>query len=195
MKKILFIVAFIVLIHLLSASSVVFNPSLYEYYQDKHQVGIEDKESINAQMIAFFQGKQDVPPVFNEREISHLIDVKQLIQHLGLAFSIAFLLVIWLLVSIETPRVVIMKGAIGALVVIALFALVPFQYFFDYFHGLFFTAGTWQFPEGSFLTTLYPLGFFLDMFLVVVYRIIGISLLLLLGVTTKRFIYKVSILQ
>jgi uncharacterized membrane protein len=54
---------------------------------------------------------------------------------------------------------VLRAAAWGTLALVAAsvaFGAADFERFFSAFHGLFFAAGTWTFPEGSLLIQLFP---------------------------------------
>ena len=53
-----------------------------------------------------------------------------------------------------------------AAVVVGAFFAVAFEAAFAAFHGLFFAAGTWQFPPGSHLITLFPEPFWFELALI-----------------------------
>jgi integral membrane protein (TIGR01906 family) len=111
-------------------------------------------------------------PLYNEREISHMLDVKivadamkrivwitGLIVALGLAF---------LLLRPETRlfgwRTLMYAGlaTVIALAAIALFILIGWNTFFVQFHQLLFPAGTWTFAYSDSLIRLFPEQFWFD---------------------------------
>lgn len=136
MQKYLFMIMIIIGIYLLSAASVIFNPALYTSYQEKNNVQIVHKEKINLQMVDYFKDKDVVPPVFDAKETMHLLDVKNLIQHLGLVFWIAFFLGVGLLFRVENSLNILFKGALGALILLFVLAIFPFDMVFTQFHNI-----------------------------------------------------------
>ena len=192
----LFVLSVFFSIFFVSISSVVFNEDLYLKYQEKHAVAIEDKAEINHQLIQHFLGKDNMPSVFNEKEAAHMGDVKTVLQHMGLFFLLFFILGLYFALSLDNPLDGLFKGSLAVLIFILILGILPFGFLFAQFHEIFFQPGTWVFSDGSFIITLYPHAFFNDMFYNLVYRILGVSLVLLVVskiVARKKFKYNVSI--
>ncbi len=137
-----------------------------------------------------FQGQK----IFTESELSHMVDVKEVVQGALLAWYIIIGLSIailgWFLIMAQWSSLRqafqaaawVTLGFIGALLI---FLLVSFDTLFDRFHRLFFADGTWLFDESSTLIRLFPFVFWRDAFaLVLIFAlVIGIMLVLL---TRKR---------
>ena len=117
------------------------------------------------------RGARPLPETVDGREafdataVAHLVDVREVILRiLMLAIVSAAGLLVWLVVCVtrkrRRPLVVGLRA--GALVCVALPFLVgvagamDFDRFFTAFHGVFFEPGTWTFPFGSLLITLFP---------------------------------------
>jgi len=116
--------------------------------------------------------KGEQGPLFNERELAHMVDVKVLTQR---AFSAhAFLGVLIgasvtiLLARRETKRGVPSGLLAGSLLTIALLILLiavayfNFDWFFVRFHRLFFEGDTWIFAYSDTLIRLFPPRFWFD---------------------------------
>ncbi|HRQ42450.1 MAG TPA: DUF1461 domain-containing protein [Chloroflexota bacterium] len=111
-------------------------------------------------------------PLYNERELNHLIDVKRLTDGIRwLAMVTAVLLVGGLLFLLKRPQTrragYLTLGQGGVLTVILLSGLVAlilfnWSFFFYQFHGLLFPTGTWAFAATDSLMRLYPEHFFFD---------------------------------
>lgn len=119
----------------------------------------------------------DGSPLYNQRELRHMEDVKEVTQ-------IAFSLLLWgglvaLVASIylgvhpdrrEFLRQAVMTGSIltlsliGAIVLVAVMA---WNTFFDAFHDLLFESGTWRFAYSDTLIRLFPEQFWFDAALVI----------------------------
>ncbi|RMD58438.1 DUF1461 domain-containing protein [Candidatus Woesearchaeota archaeon] len=112
-----------------------------------------------AQLFDYFFGLAPIPSVFNEREVSHLRDVRNL---LWLSF---FVLIFAFILSfsgiLAYGRVVVRNGFLILLGAAILGLIVPFNSLFWYFHLVFFPQGNWIFPANSTLITFYPSDFFL----------------------------------
>lgn len=108
--------------------------------------------------------------MFNDLELSHMVDVKQVAQ---MVFAAALIMLIMDFVIIGLgirageiwPLNALRLGSlltIGAIVGIVFAALFAWDTFFALFHSLFFEDGTWQFYYSDTLIRLYPEQFWLD---------------------------------
>lgn len=111
-------------------------------------------------------------PLFNERELVHLVDVKVLARRALLVHSLLGLLiwgaVIILLLSPEGRRALPGSVLQGALLtfplfgLLGLFAALGFDTFFVAFHRTFFEGDSWLFNRSDTLIQLFPLPFWFD---------------------------------
>jgi integral membrane protein (TIGR01906 family) len=110
----------------------------------------------------------DGRPGFDSGAVSHLRDVRRVLDRARLVTGVlAALVAVWLGVQIVRRRFsAIAEGLfVGAgfcvlIVVLGVLAgTVDFESFFAWFHGLFFSAGTWQFSANSLLIEVFPEGF------------------------------------
>lgn len=147
---------------------------------------------INSAGISFlgdqrFPGGQQAPPatclemtdctsLYNDRELQHMLDVKNVVSgamrvlEASLMVLIGLALWAWLGKWFRTYLTGLQRGGILTLVFIALiilFVLVAFDYLFVLFHEIFFKAGTWTFLYSDTLIRLFPERFWQDTFLVV----------------------------
>ncbi|HJW84073.1 MAG TPA: TIGR01906 family membrane protein, partial [Anaerolineae bacterium] len=111
-------------------------------------------------------------PAFNQRELGHMQDVRNLIGqvyplHL-IALAAIAVLALGLGRSAQMKRVVpraLQAGALLTLIIAAgliAYILINFQTFFTQFHRLFFEGDTWQFQFTDTLIRLYPVRFWSD---------------------------------
>ena len=123
----------------------------------------------------------DGKPVFNERELSHMDDVKRVVQGSFRVWygSLAILLAVgawaWLGGWWQAYLLGLMRGGwlmIGLAVTIGLVVLVGivinpnvFWDFFAEFHSLFFEGNSWLFEYSDTLIRLFPIRFWEDAFL------------------------------
>jgi integral membrane protein (TIGR01906 family) len=129
----------------------------------------------------------DGTPVYNQRELKHMVDVKIAVKAAlniwrvsGLAL---FLLALWAWRGgwFDAFRSGLARGAwltaisVGALI---LFALLSFGVFFVAFHNVFFEPGTWMFEFSDTLIRLFPERFWRDIFIYVGVFSIGAGLLI-----------------
>jgi integral membrane protein (TIGR01906 family) len=116
----------------------------------------------------------DGSPLFNERELSHMHDVKQVVKPvLWIGYTIWFLLLglgLWARFGSwwqEYLRGLRRGGWLTFALVVVLggFAAISFWQFFTFFHELFFSGGSWLFLYSDTLIRLFPLPFWQDAFL------------------------------
>jgi integral membrane protein (TIGR01906 family) len=116
----------------------------------------------------------DGTPLFNERELSHMHDVKNVVKPvLWIGFGIWFLLLglgVWARFGgwwLQYVKCVWRGGWLtaGLVVVLGLFAAISFWQFFTLFHELFFSGNSWIFLYSDTLIRLFPLPFWEDAFL------------------------------
>jgi integral membrane protein (TIGR01906 family) len=114
-------------------------------------------------------------PLFNERETSHLTDVKNLfrtvfrVQEASLAFALAFVVAVFIW-AVEAPlRVlarILLQASLFTLGLLALFgvlALVGFDELFLRFHLVAFTNDLWKLnPATDHLIQMFPRDFWFD---------------------------------
>ncbi len=111
-------------------------------------------------------------PLFNPYELSHMIDVKRLMDQLwrvllGAAVVAAAALSALLARPATRPSgyaALFIGGALttALLTVLILLVLLSWRWFFIAFHGVFFAAGTWTFEWTDSLIRLFPDRFWFD---------------------------------
>jgi len=164
---------------------------LYEYGFDKYQIsqatGIDSLQlrSIAQQLIDFFNLRVDTAQItvfkegkelslFNERELIHLQDVRNLIQldywvQRG-ALLLLITCVLVLLFGFKVGWRLVVKGlswggllTLGLMIALALWAFFGFEQFFLLFHVVSFPNEYWMLdPARDYLIMLFPEGFFYD---------------------------------
>jgi integral membrane protein (TIGR01906 family) len=124
-----------------------------------------------------FLGDQVFPdgsPLYNGRELSHMQDVKQVVQAvLPVGYALWALLVglgVWAFLGGWRHEFLLglRRGGwltAGLTAGIAIFAGLSFWQFFTLFHGLFFSEGSWMFLYSDTLIRLFPMRFWQDAFL------------------------------
>ena len=114
-------------------------------------------------------------PLFNERETSHLTDVKDLfrtvfrVQEASLAFALVFVVTVFIW-AVEAPlrilaRILLQASlfTLGLLALFAVLALVGFDELFLRFHLVAFTNDLWKLnPNTDHLIQMFPRGFWFD---------------------------------
>jgi integral membrane protein (TIGR01906 family) len=165
--------------------------SLYEYGFDKYEIsqdtGIDSIQLRNVaqHLIDYFNLRADTVQIavvkgdeefnlFNERELIHLRDVRNLIQldywvQRG-AFLLMVICALALLFGLRVGWWILVRGlfrgsfiTMGLMVALALWALFGFERFFLLFHLVSFSNEYWMLdPARDYLIRLFPEGFFYD---------------------------------
>lgn len=114
-------------------------------------------------------------PVYNQRELGHMVDVKNVVQaalyvwYGSLAVLVALGIYAWRGNWWWEYREAVARGGWGTIYLVGaviLFVLVGFGVFFVFFHEVFFDPGTWRFAYSDTLIRLFPERFWRDTFLV-----------------------------
>lgn len=117
---------------------------------------------------------EDQTPLFNERELEHMLDVKIVVQQAMRVFYVLISILgglgIWAYFGkwLSGYRSGLSRGGwltVGMILGIGLFATVSFWQFFTYFHSLFFAGDSWLFEYSDTLIRLFPLRFWQDVIL------------------------------
>lgn len=130
-----------------------------------------------AEEVIYLLEEQVIPgtddPLYNEREIGHMVDVKHVTDGIGrvrlVAAATALIGLAVLLWNPATRREgyrAILHGGItttAILLGIALFILIAWSVFFTQFHELLFPPGTWTFAYSDSLIRLFPEKFWFDL--------------------------------
>lgn len=118
----------------------------------------------------------DGSPVYNERELEHMVDVKNVVRaalrawYASLAALLALGLWAWLSRWWDAYLEGLARGGwltVLAVAAIVAFVLIGFGIFFVAFHQVFFDPGTWVFRYSDTLIRLFPERFWRDAFLAV----------------------------
>ena len=144
---------------------------------------------------------EDGKPLYNERELSHMDDVKRVTKGALNAWYVSLVLLAalgawaWFGKWEQAYRLGLMRGGwlmvglaitIGVIVVVGI-AINPnvFWNFFAWFHSLFFEGDSWLFLFSDTLIRLFPLRFWQDAFLFAAIIALGGGVALGLGLKTR----------
>jgi integral membrane protein (TIGR01906 family) len=144
----------------------------------------------------------DGTPLYNERELSHMDDVKRVTQgalrvwYVSLALLALLSVWAWSAGWWQDYRLGLMRGgwlmvglavAVGLIVVVGI-AIDPnvFWNFFAGFHSLFFEGDSWMFLFSDTLIRLFPIRFWQDAFLLAAVIALGGGIALGLGLRTHN---------
>jgi len=154
---------------------------------------------INSEDISFLAELKfdDGTAIYNARELSHMVDVKVLVQlmiRVWLGVS-AFLLISGIVMYFagwrENLRTGYKRGgwaSVGLVIMMLLFVLISFNQLFNWFHLLFFKGDTWLFYYSDTLIRLFPLRFWQDAFIFIGLFCLLVGLLLAFLLMKKRTI-------
>ena len=144
---------------------------------------------------------EDGKPLYNERELSHMDDVKRVTKGALNAWYVSLVLLAalgawaWFGKWEQAYRLGLMRGGwlmvglaitVGVIVVVGI-VINPnvFWNFFAWFHSLFFTGDSWLFLFSDTLIRLFPLRFWQDAFLFAAIIALGGGVALGLGLKTR----------
>jgi integral membrane protein (TIGR01906 family) len=133
---------------------------------------------VNAEDIAYLSNLtfENGDPIFNERELSHMEDVKAVVtgMRVALAIGMLFLLAISILAERSRWKSLLVRAfnqggwaVLGLIAAILVFVALNFNSLFTWFHQIFFESGTWQFHPSDTLIRLFPMRFWQDAFIFV----------------------------
>ena len=133
---------------------------------------------VNNQGIAYLGDLRfpDGQPVYNERELGHMVDVKNTVQaalRVWLISMGALVLVAAAAGITHTGRALqagLSRGGLLTVILLAaiiLFVLIAFGVIFVAFHEIFFSPGTWTFLYSDTLIRLFPERFWRDTFIAI----------------------------
>jgi len=117
---------------------------------------------------------EDGTPLYNERELSHMVDVRNLVKTAlnvwyGLiVFTVIVGLAAWKTRNIKEFWKAISRGGwltLGLILLIIASTFIDFNSLFTAFHGLFFEGDTWLFFSSDTLIRLFPIKFWSDAFI------------------------------
>ncbi|MBU0471445.1 MAG: DUF1461 domain-containing protein [Nanoarchaeota archaeon] len=166
---------------------LIFNQSYYSLQFERNNVDVEDKELIVANILAFFNGREQLN-YFDENEQFHMNDVKQLLNKFFLALNLSLVLSFVLLASLffidkktfvdNFLKVLFLSGLCSFVVILLLLlTLFNFSTTFDGFHKLFFSQGNYSFSPSSLLISLFSENFFKSFFLKIVFNSLILSII------------------
>lgn len=184
-------------------NAVAFDKNLYKEEFSKYNVygNLKDYniESINNDVLNYLQSGKNNELIendfFNEREKTHLLDVKHLIEKVLAAyyFSIILFLLLFILLGflvnfnfkiiVKKLLIITVIGSLLALLDAVAFFLLSnfnFNFVFDLFHKSFFSFGTYTFdPSYENIVVLYPQNLFFDFLVKIIFNAIFSSIVLL----------------
>jgi integral membrane protein (TIGR01906 family) len=147
---------------------------------------------LNDEGISFLEELEfaDGLPVYNARELKHMLDVKEVLQVALIVWYVSigglFLLGMWAYFGrwIGAYTTGLYRGGwitTGIVAVTMVAVLIAFSVFFVFFHQIFFESGTWVFRFSDTLIRLFPQRFWRDAFIAIGLLSLAGGLALLFG--------------
>lgn len=141
-------------------------------------------------------------PIYGERELSHMKDVKGVVQgalkawYISLAVLLALALLFWRMNAMPEYLDGLRRGGLWMIALAATLALIAgagilfnpyiFWNFFAWFHSLFFEGDTWLFEYSDTLIRLFPIRFWQDAVIMMAVIALGGGAELAFGIKTKK---------
>lgn len=152
---------------------------------------------LNDEGIGFLEELQfeDGTPVYNARELKHMVDVKNVLGSVLIVWYASLLgtllLGIWAYWGgwWEEYKVGLRKGGwitVGFVGVTMVAVLIAFSVFFVFFHEVFFDPGTWIFRFSDTLIRLFPERFWRDTFIAIGLLSLAGGFALAFGVRSRK---------
>lgn len=193
-------------------NSIAFDRGLYKEEFSKHNVYSNldnyDVEKINDEVLNYLVSRDNgliENNFFNEREKTHLWDVKILIRgflsayYFSIISFLPLIAILFLLMDFDFRNiskkllVILIFGSLLTFFEAVLIYLLPnfnFDFAFDAFHKTFFSPGTYLFnPQFEGIVVLYPGNLFLDLLVRMIFSIIFSSVILLFFSLILFFIF------
>jgi integral membrane protein (TIGR01906 family) len=180
MRKEVFLSSVLALLIIVSSFVVLINNEALAVGLTEKYSASPDAVNNTAQLFGYFRSEAQMPSVFSEKEVSHLEDVKTVFDGINIFFVLLLILFIGLLFLTNIPTM-FQRGGVYALVLLAVFAVLPFRWVFTLMHKILFPQGNWTFELGSTLIQYYPHSFWNQYYLIAGVMIVILSLLFILA--------------
>ena len=146
----------------------IFITLLVMLFSYKVALGTTELTENQQSTIDFLDNKVELELKYTSNEVSHLNDVKGVMQGMDHLFYLSLVVVSFIITCYKKRKEVIKKlfyyGGITSLSVSGLmlvFSLLSFNSTFTVFHKIFFPQGNWTFPIDSLLIQTFPIDFFI----------------------------------
>ena len=206
----------------ISLEIITFSDWVYEYNWTRNQISqntgikIDQLNQVSDQIKDYFRNDQvklevllqqpgkEVLNLFNQKEIDHMVDVKNLIkttilfERTGLILLIIFFVFYlfregYISFYENLKRIMLVSFLIWSILLflIVFGMIVDFNYTFTLFHKIMFTNDLWILdPNSDFLIMIYPQRFFLEISAAIIILFILINLIIFLSFYSfRKFIY------
>ena len=202
----------------ISLEIITFSDWVYEYNWTRNQISqntgikIDQLNQVSDQIKDYFRDDQEklevllqqpgkeVLNLFNQKEIDHMVDVKNLIKTTILFERVGLILLIIFFVFYlfregyisfyeNLKRIMLVSFLIWSILLflIVFGMIVDFNYTFTLFHKIMFTNDLWILdPNSDFLIMIYPQRFFLEISAAIIILFILINLIIFLSFYSIR---------
>ena len=120
-----------------------------------------------AETFSYLSGQGRLNMNYTSLEMSHLDDVKKVMDTVNFLFYGLLIIVLIMIISQWKKKKFLVElcqdggfSTIGTVILLFLAIILSFNITFTIFHLLFFPQGNWQFPADSLLIKNFPIGFF-----------------------------------
>ncbi|MBU0470522.1 MAG: DUF1461 domain-containing protein [Nanoarchaeota archaeon] len=144
----------------------------------------------------FLEGKSQLEEGFTKNEVSHLEDVKKVMEYSNYFFYFLLLVLTLILTSYKNDQKELLKQLkYGGITTIALVffiliaSLASFDHVFSIFHQIFFPQGNWTFPFDSRLIQTFPLQFFITISKKIFFTSLVLGIIFILAALYLKYVY------
>lgn len=167
---VIIVLSTIIVLVLTNFCALLYSGDFYSKEFVKYNVSVKNPDNINNMVLGYYSNKNDLDPdVFNEAEIKHLRDVKNIVQLIWYVNMVLIFLVVALLFfyrSEDRLLKLMFYSGLGSFVIFLVFSIsvfINFNFLFDLMHNTLFKPGTWAFdPAFETLGMLYHPMIFYD---------------------------------
>jgi len=194
------IISIAIVIILASFFSLLFNRYFYSYEFEKQNIALfsgfsnSQYSSYTRQIVHnFFSEKplyitdmegNTIEDFFSLREITHMHDVKNVIQITLFILFASFIVSFILILLLRNGRVLFKHAAVSVLIFVLFIStaiIMNFDFTFALFHKILFRNDFWLLPENAVLIRMFPVSFFADfaLFWGVIVAVVSVSIIFL----------------
>lgn len=146
---------------------LLYGPLGLQYLLERHPISFLAEQTLPGDRC--FPPQATECPMFNARELQHMVDVQNVTWMLVVVAGAAAILCVLTMSVLWRQRALLLAAVdvasmtlIIAVLTVAVAVVFAWDVFFDTFHALFFEDGTWRFFYSDTLIRLYPEQFWMD---------------------------------
>lgn len=171
MSKVLFFISIIYLSLFVPLMIVVYSASWYDYnYKTQEitkQIITTNKDNATNNLIGFFSYKNSLNDLWNQKEKTHMNDVRTIYLYLEIFAMICLILFLFTF----DKTLIVKYSKYNLIVILALLVVLPFFAIFwnTIFHQTLFNNDFWLMNQNDISYYLFPIKFFRNSFLFIVF--------------------------